>query len=173
MWRNCIYLTCFDIQNNSFLFEYSFSSSTLSIASLLLLPSQEQHSCLSIIFLAANALPTDRKPPWKLNKAFAWTIFFNPLFLGFPLLLLGGDLQIMHVETEQLYQHYQNKSLFFAPTALSITLPIHNNHWNCNRLNFFPPLRESFNLQCHGLNFRNYLACHKSLKCSILIENKT
>ena len=113
MWRNCIYLTCFDIQNNSFLFEYSFSSSTLSIASLLLLPSQEQHSCLSIIFLAANALPTDRKPPWELNKAFAWTIFFNPLFLGFPLLLLGGDPQIMHVETEQLYQHYQNKSLFF------------------------------------------------------------
>ena len=89
MWRNCIYLTCFDLQNNSFLFEYSFSSSTLSIASLLLLPSQERHSCLSIIFLAANALPTDRKPPWELNKAFAWTNFFNPLFLGFPLLSTG------------------------------------------------------------------------------------
>ena len=107
MWRNCIYLTCFDIQNNSFLFEYSFSSSTLSIASLLLLPSQEQHSCLSIIFLAANALPTDRKPPWELNKAFVWTIFFNPLFLGFPLLSTG--LSMFLKETYRLREGFKKK----------------------------------------------------------------
>ena len=143
MWRNCIYLSCFDIQNNSFLFKYSFSSSTQSTASLLLLPSRERHSCLSIIFLAANALSTasDRKPPWKLNKAFAWTIFFNPLFLGFPLLLLGGDLQIMHVETEQLYQHYQNKSHFFLHQRYFLLGK--GSQKKLVENSTFPPLKES------------------------------
>ena len=126
MWRNCIYLTCFDLQNNSFLFEYSFSSSTLSIASLLLLPSQERHSCLSIIFLAANALPTDRKPPWELNKAFAWTNFFNPLFLGFPLLSTG--LSMFLKETYRL-SHFHimfwNKR-YYSNHSFTISV-----YWRC------------------------------------------